>query len=297
MKTFFCTFALLLSCMVTVCSAESGDAPSDSIFTPVSIKASGNAIANADFSTSGGSARVTSGQLRLRAGDFSLRYERNQYSWDDVNRLNFGNGVDDPWKSFTRLRLGYDHDGEISEDWLYSVGIAGTSSFEKDMSGSYGAALRGGATYLFNENWAATFGAAVFINNVRTSLTPYLGISYENFDKDGSGLFMTLGAPSTEAGYAFSEDARLYVSFDMNENTYRLSDDSAVVRKGYMESSSMKAGLYYDWDFADSWSLSLGPEIHFNREMRLYDRKGKRTGGTIKQDNALGGGLQIGYTF
>lgn len=298
MKTFSIVAALLLICMITPCLAEMNDSDqADSLFTPVSIQATGGVIADADFKSSGGSAQVLTNRLRLRAGAFSFSYAGRNYSWDDVGQLNFGNGSDKPWDTLHRLRLSFGHEGEINENWFYSTEIVGTSSFEKEMEGSYGAALRGGFGYLINENWGMEFGAQVFTNNINSSILPYLGIGYENFDSDGAGYFMTLGAPSTEAGYAFSEETRVRFAFDMTGTTYRLKDNSSVSRKGYMETSSMVTGLYCDWKPTDAFSLSLGPEYHFERNMKLYDQKGKKLGSKIKQKSAFGGLLQLGYKF
>lgn len=298
MKVLSMVGALLLICMATTSLAGVGETDqADFLFSPVSIKVTGGAVADADFTGSGGSAQVSTGQVRVKVGQFSLGYEGKKFAWSDVNRLNFGNGRDNPWGTLHRLRLGYEHEGAINSDWFYSAEIVGTSSFEKEMSGSYGAALRGGFMYLISDNWAAEFGAQVFVNNVNSSLMPYLGIAYENFDADGAGYFLTLGAPSTEAGYAFSKRAKVRFSFDMEGMTYRLKDNSSVVKKGYLETSSMKIGLYYDWKPTQALSVSLGPEYHFEREMKLYKRNGHRTGPTIKQKSAFGGILQLGYTF
>ena len=298
MKTLSLAGALLLVVMATASISQAGESESsDSLFTPVSIRATGGAIADSDFKSSGGSAQVSSGEVRVKAGSFSLGYEGKKYSWSDVNRLNFGNGKDNPWDTLHRVRLGYEHEGEINRDWYYSAEVAATSSFEKEMSGSLGAAVRGGFMYVINDNWATEFGAQIFTNNIETTLLPYIGIGYENFDADGAGLFMNLGAPSTEAGYSFSDEATVRFTFGMDGKTYRLKDDSSVVKKGYMSTSSMKTGLYFDWNPTDALSLTLGPEYHFEREMRLYKQDGKRTGPTIKQEAAYGGILQVKYTF
>ena len=289
----FTLFAVFLS--VTTANAE--DAADDSLFGPIKIKATGGVISDADFKNSGGSAQVKTGRISIQSGGFSFGYSARNYKWEDKQRLNFGNGSDDPWNTLHRLTLGYEHEGEINNDWYYSAAITGSSSFEKEMSGSYGGALRGGFMYLINDNWATMFGGRVFVNNIKTEVMPYLGIIYENFDTDGSGAFMTLGAPSTEIGYAFSEESKLRATFDMDGSTARLKDDSTVVRKGYLETKSMVAGLYYDWKPTDAFSISFGPEYHFGREMKLYNRDGDKVGNTIKQDSAIGGRLQLGYEF
>lgn len=284
--TFFAVFLT-----VTAANAE------ESLFDPITIKATGGMISDADFKDSGGSAQVKTGRISIKSGGFSFGYTAKNYTWSDKQRLNFGNGSDDPWNTLQRLTLGYEHEGEINDNWAYSAEITGSSSFEKEMSGSFGSALRGGFMYTFNDNWKTMFGGRIFVNSIETEIMPYLGVMYENFDTDGSGAFMTLGAPSTEVGYAFSKDSKLRATFDMDGSTTRLKDDSTVARKGYLQTSSMVTGLYYDWNPTDAFSISFGPEYHFGREMKLYDNDGNKFGNTIKQDSAMGGRLQFGYEF
>lgn len=272
-------------------------AAEDGIFTPVSVRASGSMIGDADFKDSGGSAQVTTARLSIKSGLFSFGYERRNYDWSDKAGLNFGNGNDDPWETLHRLTLGFEYGDEINDDWGYSFALTGSSSFEEEMSGSYGGALRAGFDYAFNDNWSTMFGGRIFTNSVESSVMPYLGITYEGFDRDGSGYFMTLGAPSAEAGYAISEQLKFRLSFDMEGRTTRLKDNSSVTRKGYLSTESMVTALYCDWKPTEALSISFGPEYHFGRKMKFYDSDGNKFGDTIKQGSALGGRLQFGYKF
>ena len=283
--------------MLTATAASAEDLADESLFSPVSIRASGGMISDADFKDSEGSAQVKTGRLAIKAGGFSFGYEGKNYSWQNKQLLSFGNGRDNPWDTLHRLTLGYEYNDGINDNWAYSVAITGSSSFEEEMSGSFGGALRGGFMYTFNENWKTMFGGRIFTNNIKSSIMPYLGITYENFDSDGAGAFMSLGAPSTEAGYAFSKESKVRFTFDFDGSMTRLKDDSTVARKGYLETSSMVTGLYYDWNPTQAFSLSLGPEYHFAREIKLYDQDGDKFGDTIKQDSALGGSLRLRYTF
>lgn len=295
MKNILYFLVFSLCCAVAAAHAEE---PGDS---PVSVRAQARYIGSADFKDTNGGAQVTSVRLGLGldldVGEFSFSYTGDKYSWSDKQALPFGNGVDTPWDSLHKLSLGYEYNGDINNDWDYSVALTLNSAFEKEMGGSYGAALRGGFGYTFNDNWSARFGGRVFTNSVETSIMPYLGIHYENFAQDGSGMFMTLGAPSTEAGYAFSKSSTLRFAFELEGDTYRLKDNSSVARKGYLETSSMVTGLYYDWKPTDALSLSVGPEYHFGREMQIYNSDGDKIGNAHKQDSAIGGLLKVKYEF
>lgn len=288
--TFFAFF-------LTVATAHAEDATDNWLFGPIKIKATGGMISDADFKDSGGSVQVKTGRISIKSGGFSFGYSANNYKWSDKQRLNFGNGSDDPWNTLHRLTLGYEYSDRINDSWAYSAAITGSSSFEKEMSGSLGGALRGGLMYTFDENWKTMFGARVFVNSIETEIMPYLGIIYENYDTDGAGLFMTLGAPSTSGGYAFSDESKVRFAFNLDGRTTRLKDDSSVAQKGYLKTSSMVTGLYYDWNPTDAFSLSFGPEYHFGREMKIYDMDGNKLGDTHKQESAVGGSLQFGYSF
>lgn len=292
MKKFFVFLLCIFSFTTMVAHA---DEPDDDSF--VRVRANGRYIGSADFKDSSGGAQITSGRLSLEVGDFSFDYTGDKYSWNDKQSLPFGNGNDTPWDTLHNLGIGYELDGDINENWGYSAELSLSSAFEQEMSGSYGAAFRAGFEYAFNENWSTRFGGRIFVNSIDTEIMPYLGLMYENFDEDGSGAFMTLGAPGSEAGYAFNKSSKLRASFEIEGDTYRLKDNSTVSRKGYVETSSMLAALYYDWKPTDALSLSFGPEYHFGRETQIYKSNGSKLGSAHKQDSAWGGRFQFRYAF
>lgn len=292
MKRLLIFFICILSISVLPVHAEE---PDDDSF--VSITASGRHIGSAEFSDADGKGQVTSGGLEVEISGFSFSYTANSYSWSDKRSLPFGNGTDDPWDTLHQLSLGYEYDADINKNWGYSLALTVDSSFEKETSDSYGAAFRAGLEYEFNEHWSTRFGGRVAANSIETEVMPYLAVSYENFAKDGSGTFMTLGLPQTEAGYSFNESSTIRASFELAGETYRLKDDSTVVRKGYVENSSMLAGIYYDWKPTGAFSLSVGPEYHFGREVQLYDSDGYEVGDAHELDSAWGGSLMFRYEF
>ncbi len=288
---------ILFLAMLIVCFAAPAAAQEQGVFEPLSIRVQGSVIGSADYKDSDASSTVAGGQVRINAGGFSLSYEGQHYSWDKVDQLSFGNGNDDPWNTLHRFTLGYSHNRHIDENWFYGVGITGTSAFEEEMGDSFGGAVRGHIGYIFNDNWKALIGARGFVNAIRFSAMPYIGVNYENLDKNGAGFFMNIGLPSNEIGYAFSETSKLRANFSIEGRTYRLKDDSSVAESGYVELSSMKTGLYYDWKPMKNLSLSLGPEYYFSRTTKMYDKHGDKFGGDNKQDGVFGGLLSIRYKF
>jgi len=291
-KKFTYTYLTLL----LICFASTAFAGERSMFEPVSIRATGKYISDADYKDSDGSSSVAGGQVRLRAGDFSLSYEGQYYSWDNVDQLSFGNKKDDPWNALHRLSLGYSLNGMINKDWFYGAGITGTSAFEEEMEDSFGGAVRGHIGYVFNENWKALIGVRGFANSIRYSAMPYFGINFTDYAEDGSGYFMNVGMPATEVGYSFDEASTLRAAFNFDGKTYRLKDDSAVSGAGYVETSSMKAGLYYDYKATKNCSISIGPEYVFSRETKFFDKSGDKFG-SEDQEAAFGAFFNLRYKF
>ena len=279
-----------------ICCASSAAAEERSLFDPISIRVTGKYLSDADYKDSDGSSSVAGGQARLRAGGFSFSYEGQHYFWNNVDQLNFGNGQDDPWNTLHRFSLGYTHNGLINKNWFYGAGITGTSAFEEQMEDSFGGALRGHIGYFFNENLKALIGLRAFANSIRVSAMPYFGINYTDYDADGSGYFVNLGMPATEIGYTFNKASTLRAAFNFDGKTYRLKDDSTVSDAGYVQMSSMKVGLYYDYKPVKNCSISIGPEYVFARETKFFDKSGDKYG-SEDQEAAFGAFFNLRYKF
>lgn len=292
-RNLFMAFLLLLMVATPVLAEGETDKASS---LSVKAKASVSYISDADFD-SGGSSSVTALRTSFSVGDFSIGYEGRDYGWSDKSSLAFSSGDSDPWDTLHRFSLGYTHKGMINDQWGYTGAVTLTSAFENQMDDSYGTAIRGGIMYLYDENLQFMFGARLFKNHIRSSFMPFLGLSYKRLAEDGTGAFMTLGAPGSEVGYVFSEESKIRLNFGVDGRTYRLSDDSTVVESGYMETSAMQLGFYYDWNPTKAFSLTVGPEYSFNREMKFFDDNGDRVGDIEKQDAAAGFRLEFGYKF
>ncbi len=292
MKRFLAFLICLLSIAVMPVQAQEPEGDSQ-----VNVSVRGRYIGSADFSDDEGKAQVTSTELAMEAYGFSFSYTMNNYSWSDKSSLPFGNGSDAPWDRLHKLSLGYQYDGDIDENWEYTLAATVDSAFEEDMSDSFGASFMAGLGYQFNKYWKTYFGGRVAVNDIETEVMPYFAVSYENLAQDGSGTFMTLGLPESEVGYAFNESSTIRATFELAGETYRLADDSTVVKKGYVETSSMLVGLYYDWKPTEAFTMSVGPEYHFDREIQLYNSDGDDRGDAHELDAALGGSLMVGYQF
>ncbi len=78
-------------------------------------------------------------------------YDNISFAWNNVDRLPFGNGKDDPWRDFHSIKLAYTWSDMLSQDWGYFATAEGTSRFEKEMDDSFGASGVAGIVYLIPE--------------------------------------------------------------------------------------------------------------------------------------------------
>ena len=88
--------------------------------------------------------------------------------------------------------------------------------------------------------------------------------------------------------------ARVAAKWD--RDIYRLSNDSSVAGKGYVEESGYTGGAYLDITPIADLKLTVGAELLFDRQLRLYDKGGDEFSKT-DVDRALGAVLRASYSF
>ncbi|EPR32888.1 hypothetical protein dsat_0329 [Alkalidesulfovibrio alkalitolerans DSM 16529] len=260
------------------------------------LKLSGSHIGRAEFSDDRGKVAVTSGRADISWRFLQLSYENVSFSWSDKHRLPFGDRRTDPWDSFHHLRLAANHQERIDERWGWFAGAALTSSFEREMSGSFGAALRGGASYALDEQWTMSFGAAFFANPVNLRFWPFLAFGFDGRDGEGRGFFASLGMPQASLGYGFDKTLSLTLSGGWNSDFARLRDGSPVRPKGYVTARGIHTALLLEWRPVRAFSLALGPTYDFARKYTFYRKNGDRQD-SHSLDPALGGRLELRYRF
>ncbi len=288
---FWLALGIILAVSASPClGAEEKEAP------PVSVRLSGQFVADSDVGDGDGSMSMTSEQLRLQWSLFNISYSQTQFDWENVGSLAFGNGVDDPWERLHRLAVGANYRGKINDDWFYHTGLTLTSTFEKEMAGSYGGVLRGGVGYKLTDEVSLLAGMAVLHNPLRTMFAPSLALSYEDKDDSGAGWSGHLGFPATNLSYHFDMVSAVRVSIESNGQTARLASDSTVAEAGYVDLSGWNSGVYYDWNPSEAVRLSVGPEYHFSRKTTIYNHSGDKLT-EEDTDAAWGGALRFRYKF
>jgi hypothetical protein len=251
--------------------------------------------ADAEVDGSGADVSGIGYKLRGRYKDFFLSFERVHYSWSNVERLPFGNGVDEPWDDLNVLTLGYQRNGKISKKWMYFVGAGVSSSFEKELDDSYSIRGFGGVTYIFSRKWQFSLGAGGVYHKVRSQGLPVIGVTYNRGAT--KGLSAGLGFPLTFLAYHFNENWAIktrLVEFDLD--IFRLKDDNPASPEGFLERQDLMADLGVEWTPMKSLALYVGARYYFKRELTLYDNDGNNER-EFDVDNAWGGVLRLSWKF
>ena len=99
-----------------------------------------------------------------------------------------------------------------------------------------------------------------------------------------------------EVQYRFNDLLAARVAAKWDRDIYRLSNDSSVAGKGYVEESGYTGGAYLDITPIADLKLTVGAELLFDRQLRLYDKGGDEFSKT-DVDRALGAVLRASYSF
>ncbi len=102
--------------------------------------------------------------------------------------------------------------------------------------------------------------------------------------------------PRTRVQYRFNDLLAARVAAKWERDIYRLSNDSSVAKKGYVEESGYTGGAYLDITPLAGLKLTVGAELLFDRQLRLYDKGGDEFSKT-DVDRSLGAVLRASYSF
>jgi hypothetical protein len=259
----------------------------------------GDAIMNADVGDGGYSVNQAGASLRWRM--FSLSYTRSHYSWSNPGRLPFNNSNRDPWDTLQSLNFDVNFDGDfklLSEGrqlrWFAGGNIY--SSWESDLSNSFGLGGRLGLAYSLNSNWSFRLGGFLRYHPTGVDGFPLLGLSWQQDGAERQGWSLALGSPSTMVQYRFNPWLALSLGASYHYGVHRLADDSPVYSAGYVRSRHLVAGIYANVTPVERLNLSLGLEGNFWRELRLYNDDGDDLD-SYEVDNALGLVFSFSYGF
>lgn len=249
--------------------------------------------AQADYSDGGAASVLTAGTSTGWEG-LEIGYEVKSFAWDKVEKLPFGNKVDNPWDTLHDLSVGYHDSYMFNDTWGILGGGQLGMAFEKEVDSSLYGMAYAGIIYALNREWSFSLGGGVEVNHVEVSFLPLAGINFRQAEQEGFSF--SLGVPETEVRYRFNEMLAVKAAADYEGGLYRLADDSTVSKEGYASMEGAKAGLYVDFSPLENVSLVAGPEVSFMRSTTIYDNDGDKID-DHDQDAGFGGMARLEIRF
>ena len=284
----------MLSAQVGAQSAEGKKKKDQSI----TLKTKGNLIASRDVGNDG--AAVTTASAGFEAvyerGNASLMvlYEAEEFTWDKVGSLPFGNGKDDPWSTLHRMGLTLGYHGTIYNKWGYFVGGIRVFLSKTTWRMPGICSDTGGVTYSLGTEWFLSLGAGAKYHSVNTFFFPMFGISYVS--KSIKGLAVELKFPISSASYKFNQWLGLRIFGHYDYGIYKLDKDSPAEPGGFMENRGYRTGVYVDFWPWSTVQLSAGCSYDFAGDYTLYHSDGSRIK-RYDRDGGPGGSLQLKVRF
>ena len=230
---------------------------------------------------------------RIRVWKIIFQYDDSTYSWDDLDRLTFGDGRSVPWKTLKMTSLSYGDIGALGERWRYFYSVGVNAGFESEI-GPLAVGAYGGVVWLYSPEFMVRLGGIVHYHPVSTIVWPLIGLDYNT--RTPRGVSFQLGIPSTNLTYhlnpAISFSARIWI----DQRMFRLADDNKFRPKGYVEVIDQGAGLFFKARPAEFLELDFGLLYVPRRFMYLYDHDEDKHG-SFDVDPTMGAVINIKVRF
>jgi len=293
---FVCCVALMSLTLLGMAKAEGPSQEGQGWRPSVKVQVRSQAQAMAEMDDGGGEVGVWRNEATVKVSPLTLRYELRSYQWGDKHKLPLVGNSETPFDNLHRLSVGLSHDGPISGDWGWFAGATGTAAFESELEDSFGAAVRAGVSYSFDERWQAMAGGTFFANAIRVRAFPILGVVYNGIGEDGTGLMARITAPDASVMYRFRPWFGMSANFGLDSRFYRLADDSAVEPEGFLATRALEASLMAEWSPTQGLQINFGPTFSFAREMSVYRNNGDKVR-SPNLDSTLGVACDVSYRF
>ncbi|MBU2547987.1 MAG: hypothetical protein KKB20_06240 [Proteobacteria bacterium] len=228
---------------------------------------------------------------------FTLGYTHRTFQWEDIGRLPFGNGRDDPWKDLHTVGLKAKYTGSISGPWRYYFSGEASSSFE-DRVGSPSLDVLAAFGYNFSPRFKVRVGAAVLYHEVRVIAVPVAALKWWGGGKSAEEplVSVSVGLPESTLTYHCSPELSFTASLLADSKVFRLSEHSPVFSEGFAETRDIITCLMVNYSPLPGLVLSGGLGYDFFRQMQLYDRHGDKQA-DYDVEGAWTGRLLIAYQF
>jgi len=250
-------------------------------------------ISDANFKGYEGSVKTYKQKIQINNDIVGLSYSRWDFDWKNEGDLPFYKGKT-PIDSMNRIRLFLNWPVRINDEWFMLNSVNANSTYEKEMSDSYGAGITSFFSYKIDDDHAIQLGAFANYHSVKTLVLPVLGYSYRVRETDG--LKMVLGFPRAYVGYHLSPELLLNAGMIYSQAVIRLSDDSGIEPQGYSEAKDFQANIGFRYEINKHFELSADLLYAFKRDFTIYDSNADEIDDYSIEPSA-GAILKIKYLF
>lgn len=296
-------FVLLLALTLSAAPAPAetaltmGDEPGFLVASPTNVnqdlqlQADFGYEAEADFDDGRGGVSVSRASLSADYAIFHLSYEVSSFDWSDRAEVARSFGMKrtvTPWRQLHdvafQARL---LNNKLTDKWRYWVNGEMDSSFEESVPGALGVGFDGGVAYDFWNGWMLGVTArTVAVSALSSDLfgDVEFGLAVAVSQKTLRETLRAVGLIENER--EGSEKIGLNFALSTANKTYRLSAGNPVYGNGYLGIVRSKVGVYLDYFADDNLTFSIGPEYHYGRQYKFYNKAG-----SYKASHDLGDGL------
>ncbi|MDY0117101.1 MAG: DUF6268 family outer membrane beta-barrel protein [Sulfurimonadaceae bacterium] len=241
-----------------------------------------------------GTVRVFKNNLKVNIADASVSYSNWRFNWDSVENLPFGNKIDTPLEQIHELEVRMNFPKLINEKWFMLTSISANTTFEKEMSDSYGANIFAMLSYQMDMEHSFQFGAFANYHPIKTLALPVMSYSYRANEKDGWQFIF--GFPITHVGYFVDKNTLLRLGLMFSQSLVRLADDNVVQKSGYAEAMDYMSNLGITYVVNKNFKLHADILYTLAREFTIYDKDANKV---QKEDieNNFGVNLRLVYSF
>lgn len=258
-------------------------------------------VGEADFSNGLGRVSVTSASISADYHIFHLSYTLDDFQWTGKSELGrrFDSGAAvTPWKSLQNVTAqARMFNNRLGENWRYWFNGEVDASYEKTLPGALGVGFDGGVAYDFWDGWMLGITArTVALSALSRDLfgDVEFGLAVAVSQKTLRRTLQSVGL--IKDGKPGSENIGLNFALTTQDKTYRLASDNPLYSNGYLGVVHSKVGVYLDYLPNKALTFSIGPEYHYNRKYKLYNKTGSYKS-SHDLDNALGGYARILWRF
>ena len=251
-------------------------------------------ITDASIKGSTGGYEVAKNKLRINNAFLGFAYTNQSFMWSDIADLPFGDGVSKPIELLHTFKIDAKLPYKISEKWFWINSISGTSSFENNSDDSFSAGAFSFASYKLDDEHTIQIGAFASYHPIVTTVLPIISYSYRARHQDG--FKFVLGFPRTFVGYHLNKSTLLRLGMIYSSSVSKLSDESVIEKKGYVEGKDYMGNIGISLDFTKDLKVEVDVLYELQRDINTYNADGNLQD-NYSVETSVGTNFKIVYIF